>query len=167
MRKLKDSKKSESGRVIDKFGTTDKPLTDCCVDITEMQPGINNPEALGDFDCRDNIAASALQALLQLFSHKRSFFGAGLNEKEVVSRSYYIADEMYKQRTANNYINEMAVRAMQGKLVGIWNNTRVFTENGTRYSFTGLGIKDMPHFVQDCYRIAGMMSEEKLKTHEE
>lgn len=167
MRKLRDSKKSEKGGVIDEFGTTDKPLTDCCVNITEMQPGIENPEALKTFDCRDNIAASALQALLQLFAYKRSIFGAGLNEKEVVSRSYYIADEMYKQRTDNNYINEMAVRAMHGKLVGFWNNTRVFTVNGTRYSFTGFGIKDMPRFVQDCYRIAGMMSEEKLKTYEE
>lgn len=149
---------------MDDFGITGKILDGCCLDKLSIT---DNPEALGDFDCRDNIAASALQALLQLFAYKRSVFGTGLNEKEVVSRSYFIADEMNKQRTDNNYINEMAVRAMQGKLVGIWNNTRVFTENGTSYSFTGLGIKVMPHFVQDCYRIARMMCEEKSKNYEE
>lgn len=86
---------------MDDFGITGKIVEGCCLD---KLPIIDNPEALKTFDCRDNIAASALQALLQLFAYKRSIFGAGLNEKEVVSRSYYIADEMYKQRTDNNYI---------------------------------------------------------------
>ena len=114
-----------------------------------------------DINFLDYAASRITTTLLSVFFNRNTLFSGQFSNDLMVASAYHFAQKLEEKKTENDFLNYLAIHAVEGMLFGFYNNHEE-NKNWTGFVHTN----KINLFVKDAYHIAEKMVEKSQQFRE-